>query len=64
MAFSYPFGALDPVVERVVEECGYRLGFAAVPGVCSLAADPLRLSRLEITDADDPLAVSRKMGVT
>ena len=64
MAFSYPFGALDPVVERVVEECGYRLGFAATTGVCSLASDPLRLSRLEIIEADDPLTVSRKIGET
>jgi peptidoglycan/xylan/chitin deacetylase (PgdA/CDA1 family) len=62
-AFSYPFGALDPVVERVVEECGYRLGFAAAPGVCSLASDPFRLSRLEIVDDDDPSAVSRKIGL-
>ena len=64
LAFSYPFGALDPVVERVIEECGYRLGFAATPGLCSLASDPLRLSRLEITDADDPLTVSRKIRAT
>jgi peptidoglycan/xylan/chitin deacetylase (PgdA/CDA1 family) len=61
MAFSYPFGALDPVVERVVEECGYQLGFGTSPGACSLASDPLRISRLEIVETDDPLTVSRKI---
>lgn len=61
MAFSYPFGALDPVVERVVEECGYRLGFTTTPGVCSLGADPLRLSRVEMAEADDAASIGRKL---
>jgi hypothetical protein len=45
----------------VVEECGYQLGFTTSPGVCSLGSDPLRLSRVEMTEADDPLSVSRKL---
>jgi peptidoglycan/xylan/chitin deacetylase (PgdA/CDA1 family) len=62
ISISYPFGALDAVVERIAVECGYRLGFSTTPGLATLADNPLRLPRLEITNQDDLAAFARKLG--
>ena len=62
ISISYPRGALDAVVERIAVECGYRLGFATTPALATLADNPLRLPRLEITNEDDLDAFVRKLG--
>jgi peptidoglycan/xylan/chitin deacetylase (PgdA/CDA1 family) len=60
-SFCYPFGSRDAVVERVVEECGHRLGFTTSHGLCPLTASPLRLPRLEVSGYDDLEAFARKL---
>jgi peptidoglycan/xylan/chitin deacetylase (PgdA/CDA1 family) len=52
LAFCYPYGARDSCAERIVEACGYRLGFTTTPGVVSLGAAPVRLPRLDISRLD------------
>lgn len=62
-AICYPYGAADPIVEQVSEECGYRLGFSVRPGRASLASHPFRLPRVEISGFDDLDAFVRKIGI-
>jgi peptidoglycan/xylan/chitin deacetylase (PgdA/CDA1 family) len=61
LAFCYPFGARDACVERVVEACGYRLGFTTTTGLVSLDAAPLRLARLEISRLEDVERLGRML---
>jgi len=62
ISVCYPYGAVDPVVERIAEECGCRLGFAVSQAVASLADNPFRLPRLEISIDDDLASFQRKLG--
>ena len=51
-SFAYPYGDLDPVVEHLIGESGYILGFSCVPGHSSFQDCMLRLSRIEIGGTD------------
>jgi peptidoglycan/xylan/chitin deacetylase (PgdA/CDA1 family) len=48
---SYPIGAEDPPVVRLVARAGYVLAVTEHPGVIQSAAHPLELDRLEILDS-------------
>jgi peptidoglycan/xylan/chitin deacetylase (PgdA/CDA1 family) len=61
-AFCYPYGASDRVVEQVMAECGYELGFSCSPDVADLSDNPMYLPRIEITGSDDLETFSRKIG--
>ncbi|MBV9993710.1 MAG: glycosyltransferase [Caulobacteraceae bacterium] len=62
IAFCYPYGAHDRVSECVVRECGARLAFTTAAGVASLASNPLRLPRVEVSGRDDLESFVRKLG--
>jgi len=61
--FCYPYGAHDVVVQRVMEECGYRLALTTEPGCCQLGAAPVRVPRVEIAGHDDMQTFRRKVGL-
>lgn len=62
VSICYPYGAVDPVVERIAEECGCRLGFATSPAVAALGDNPFRLPRVEVAIHDDLTSFRRKLG--
>lgn len=62
LAFCYPYGAHDRVVECVARESGALLGFTAISGAARLASPPLRLPRVEISGFDDLQSFARKLG--
>jgi peptidoglycan/xylan/chitin deacetylase (PgdA/CDA1 family) len=61
--FCYPYGAHDVVVQRVMEECGYRLALTTEPGCCHLGAAPVRVPRVEVAGHDDLQTFRRKVGL-
>lgn len=48
-AFVYPFGSVNPVVQRLTEEAGYEVGFDALGPVATAASPRFRLPRTAIT---------------
>jgi peptidoglycan/xylan/chitin deacetylase (PgdA/CDA1 family) len=52
LAFSYPHGAADPVLERMVEEAGFRLAVTDRQGLNRAGDHPLRIRRTMITSRD------------
>jgi peptidoglycan/xylan/chitin deacetylase (PgdA/CDA1 family) len=63
IAVCYPYGAADRVVERIAEECGFRLGFGISPEIADLTDDPFRLPRIEVSGFDDLASFGRKLGL-
>lgn len=63
ISICYPFGASDPAVEQLAEDCGYQLGFSVQPAMADLSSNPLRLPRIEISRSDDLNSFERKVGI-
>ncbi|MGZ3363157.1 MAG: glycosyltransferase [Caulobacteraceae bacterium] len=63
IAVCYPYGAADPVVECIAEECGMKLGFGVQPEIADLSDNPFRLPRIEVSGLDDPASFARKLGL-
>lgn len=59
--FCYPFGAHDAVVQRVVQEAGYRAALTTECGLCRLSVSPVRVPRVEIAGQDDLETFARKL---
>ncbi|MGF1482214.1 MAG: hypothetical protein ACFB4I_22500 [Cyanophyceae cyanobacterium] len=53
MAFAYPYGDVDPVVQHLIGACGYTFGLTCFPGLCTFKDTPLALPRQEIVDTDE-----------
>ena len=64
LGFAYPFGLRDPFVQRVVAECGYRLGFSCIGGAARLSSPALKLPRIEAVGGDDLDIFARKLRLT
>jgi glycosyltransferase involved in cell wall biosynthesis/peptidoglycan/xylan/chitin deacetylase (PgdA/CDA1 family)/ubiquinone/menaquinone biosynthesis C-methylase UbiE len=62
ISICYPYGALDPVVEQVAQDCGFELGFSTVSGPAQLRDNPFRLPRVEISGSDDLASFAQKLG--
>jgi peptidoglycan/xylan/chitin deacetylase (PgdA/CDA1 family) len=62
LAFCYPYGAHDRVAECVLRETGAQLAFTSAAGLASLASNPLRLPRVEVSGFDDLQSFARKLG--
>jgi peptidoglycan/xylan/chitin deacetylase (PgdA/CDA1 family) len=61
IAFCYPYGVYDRLVERVLPTCGYEFGFTCDPAAATLQDNPLRLPRIEIMGSDDLRSFAAKL---
>lgn len=50
-AFAAPYGLADERVRRLAAEFGFRAGFTTEPGAADLAAEPLRIPRINVDGA-------------
>jgi peptidoglycan/xylan/chitin deacetylase (PgdA/CDA1 family) len=51
-SFAYPHGHFDEASVRLVRECGFRVAFAASPGLVARDSDRYRLPRLAVPNCD------------
>jgi peptidoglycan/xylan/chitin deacetylase (PgdA/CDA1 family) len=51
-SFAYPYGHFDETTVRLVQECGFRVAFAASPGLVANDTDAYRLPRLAVPNCD------------
>jgi peptidoglycan/xylan/chitin deacetylase (PgdA/CDA1 family) len=51
--FAYPYGDLDPVVQRLIGTCGYDIAVSCRPGYSSFQDPLLQLARIEIEGTDN-----------
>lgn len=61
IAFCYPYGVYDRLVERVLPTCGYEFAFTCDPAAATLQHNPLRLPRIEIMGSDDVPSFAAKL---
>ncbi len=50
--FAYPYGDLDPLVQRLIGSCGYDIAVSCRPGYSSFQDPLLQLARIEISGTD------------
>ncbi|MFO1146984.1 MAG: polysaccharide deacetylase family protein [Alsobacter sp.] len=48
LAFCYPYGVYDRMVERLLPVLGYQAAFTCDPGAATLGRNPLRYPRIEV----------------
>jgi peptidoglycan/xylan/chitin deacetylase (PgdA/CDA1 family) len=61
IAFCYPYGVYDRLVERLLPTCGYEFAFTCDPAAATLQNNPLRLPRIEIMGSDDLRSFAAKV---
>lgn len=60
-SMTYPHGAVNERVRRMVKEAGFKLAATSYPGMNGAGCDPLLLSRTEILPLDHPRVFRQKM---
>jgi peptidoglycan/xylan/chitin deacetylase (PgdA/CDA1 family) len=50
--FAYPYGDLDPLVQRLIGTCGYDVAVSCRPGYSNFQDSLLQLARIEISGTD------------
>jgi peptidoglycan/xylan/chitin deacetylase (PgdA/CDA1 family) len=50
--FAYPYGDLDPLVQRLIGTCGYDVAVSCRPGYSNFQDPLLQLARIEISGTD------------
>ena len=61
--FAYPFGSVDPTVERLVRRAGYVLAVTTAPGAEQSAREPFLLHRDEILDTTGVAGLAALLGL-
>jgi peptidoglycan/xylan/chitin deacetylase (PgdA/CDA1 family) len=59
--FAYPYGDFDPVVQRLIGQCGYDVAVSCRPGYSHFQDPLLQLSRIEISGTDSLQDFERKL---